>query len=296
MYPLDRRHMAAHIYSVVSSLRKTATLLNVSHMTVSRWLRNPTRRLYPTRVSSKAQQVSLIIRAVVQSDPFISLCKLQDHVKEAINLSVSKELLRTVLLNQGITKKKARFFSKPKDLDEKTRQFLELRNQYIAEGRQFISLDETSFGRHGRPARGYAPKGQRLVVQKQFARVTTSSYLVAMSDSRLISQQKVTGSFNTVRFMDFMSQLDLPKQTVILLDNVRFHHSLCVKDLAKQRHWALLYTPPYSPWFNPIEGVFSIVKRSFYKGNSIDQAFNSVTNTHITAFMQNSLTISQMPK
>lgn len=37
MYPLDRRKVAIHIYSVVSSLRKTALLLNISHSTVARW-------------------------------------------------------------------------------------------------------------------------------------------------------------------------------------------------------------------------------------------------------------------
>ena len=37
-YPLDRRNLALHIYSLFQSLRKTALILNVSHMTVSRSL------------------------------------------------------------------------------------------------------------------------------------------------------------------------------------------------------------------------------------------------------------------
>jgi transposase len=71
----------------------------------------------------------------------------------------------------------------------------------------------------------------------------------------------VEGSFNKERFLNFLKDLSLlPPGTVILLDNVSFHHSLVVKDIAKQHSLVLLYTPPYSPCFNPIEGVFSIIR------------------------------------
>jgi transposase len=48
------------------------------------------------------------------------------------------------------------------------------------------------------------------------------------------------------------------------MDNMRVHHSL----LSREAYDALKLTPvfniPYSPQFNPIEAVFSMVK-SFYK-------------------------------
>ena len=40
MYPIDRRKLAIHVYSLFSSLRKTARILQVSHSTVSRWLKS----------------------------------------------------------------------------------------------------------------------------------------------------------------------------------------------------------------------------------------------------------------
>jgi transposase len=42
MYPIDRRYIACNIYSMIKSLRKTATLVNVSHTTVARWIKDPT--------------------------------------------------------------------------------------------------------------------------------------------------------------------------------------------------------------------------------------------------------------
>ena len=52
--------------------------------------------------------------------------------------------------------------------------------------------------------------------------------------------------------MSFTLSLDFPKDTLILLDNVRFHHSKTFINLANTRGWKILYAPPYSPQYNPI--------------------------------------------
>jgi hypothetical protein len=41
--------------------------------------------------------------------------------------------------------------------------------------------------------------------------------------------------------------------------------------------------------FNPIEGVFSIVKRHYYKFLDISRSFDQVTVSHINAFLKHSL-------
>jgi hypothetical protein len=64
--------------------------------------------------------------------------------------TLSRELLRVVIIKkQGLSKKKAKFFSKPSNLEAVTDAFLKKRDQLLAEGRTFVSIDETSFGRHG---------------------------------------------------------------------------------------------------------------------------------------------------
>jgi transposase len=88
------------------------------------------------------------------------------------------------------------------------------------------------------------------------------------------------------RFATFLDALDLPNGTVIMLDNVAFHHSKIAKVAADKKGFELLFTPPYSPWFNPIEEVFSIVKRAFYKNWSIKDAFESVNSMHCAAFFK----------
>jgi hypothetical protein len=67
-----------------------------------------------------------------------------------------------VLSKMGMTRKKARFRFKPERLESQTQQFIQQRNLYLEEGRTFVSIDETSFGRYVAPVTGYAPRGQPL--------------------------------------------------------------------------------------------------------------------------------------
>lgn len=64
-------------------------------------------------------------------------------------------MIRVLIKRLGLTKKKAKFFSRPENLEEKTMAFIHLRERLKEEGRTFVSIDETSFGRHTRDVFGY---------------------------------------------------------------------------------------------------------------------------------------------
>jgi len=289
MYSLDRRVVAKQLYSYFYSLRKTALILQVSHSTVSRWLNHPQRKQYVRKTEKlKSSVIIETIRISIQMDPFISVCKLRSLILESLNIVVSRELIRTCIFKLGMSRKKARFFGSPKDLETKTQVFLNQRDKFVNENRLFFSLDETSFGRQGRQIMGYSAIGKQLRICKSKPRMTTVSSLVIASKDKIWNRKEVVGSFNTDLFLDFLNNLYIPEASVILLDNVAFHHSKRVKNWALSRNIELLYVPPYSPWFNPIEGIFSIVKRSFYKHGNINQSFNDVTTSHCKAFFDKS--------
>ena len=292
MYPLDRRRIAIHAYVMFQSLRKVAIIVQTSHTTVARWLRNPDRKKYVRNSTTKASLIADTIRLAISNDPFISIQKMKSIVRDLFHFTVSSELLRTVIRKNGFTRKKARFFSKPNSLESLTTQFVAKRNSFISNNYNFVSLDETSFGRHGKNMMGYSRRGSQLRIQRKFDRITTISSLVIASKNQIIHREDSVGSFNTNKFCNFLSSLDLPLNTVILLDNVRFHHSKLAAEIAKRKQFILLFVPPYSPWFNPIEGIFSIVKRDFYKNGDIENAFKSVTQSHCSAFFGKSLSIN----
>lgn len=170
------------------------------------------------------------------------------------------------------------------------------RDKLVSENRRFVAIDETSFGRHGVVTYGYAPVGMRLYVKKKTPHMYTTSVVALVDTHGIISKTSKHGSFNTQYFRDFLCQAPIESGTVILLDNVAFHKARSITELADQKGWILLYTPPYSPWFNPIEGMFSIIKRHFYQHESIDDAFIALTSKHASAFFLQSFSLRDRPK
>ena len=291
MYSLDLRKVACRLYNKYNSLRIVATILEISHTTISRWLKNIQRKRYFRNPKLCNDLVIDTIKTTLTINPFISTRQLALKVKEICHVDVSKELVRIAISRLGYSKKKPKFISHSKNQEQKTKEFIELKNQYLKEGRNFFSLDETSFGRHGKDVKGYSLKGQPLLMTKKQPRITTVSSLVIISENDILKHQEVEGAYNKSLLIDFLLSLTIPSHSVILLDNVPFHHCQDVKTLAKKKQWILLYTPPYSPWYNPIEGVFSIIKRYFYKNQDIAEAFKEVSSKHCKAFFEKSFKI-----
>jgi transposase/transcriptional regulator with XRE-family HTH domain len=288
MYSEDFKLLAKRLYSKLLSLRKVANLLNIHYSTISKWLsyiKSP-RKIIIKKLDNIT--FSQTIKIFIKENPFASLKDIQLLLINKYKLDVSSELIRLFLKNNNYTKKKAKYYSSPSNLEEKTSEFIKLRTQYIKENRNFISIDETSFGRNYASMYGYSLKGTKLHVKRLYSNITTESVLAAITSNEIFyTRSKV--SFNSISFSNFIKDSNFPEKSVILLDNVAFHHAKIVKEIAKQKNYDLLYIPPYSPIFNPIEGVFSIIKRNYYKCKSIEFAFNDVLESHLIAFFNHSL-------
>lgn len=293
MYPMDRRKLANHVYSLFSSLRKTAIVLNVSHTTISRWIICLERKKYKPRMGHKTNTIVQALHAIVKATPFYTPSQIAETIKNTLGICVSRQLVQSVLKKTRYSRKKAKFFGNPRNLQEKTEIFVAARDALLAKKTPMFSLDEVSFGRNGVIQYGYSKKGVPLCVAKKEPRMTTRTVIALASQEGFVHTKEVFGSVNTDVFIEFLSELRLPKGSVILLDNVAFHHSKWVHAFADLGGYSLLFTPPYSPWFNPIEGMFSVVKRHFYKGNSIVESFATMTATKAQAFFRKSFSESK---
>jgi transposase len=298
MYSASVRKIACHVYSLLHSLRKTEALVLVSKSTIARWLHKQDRAPYPKRSTpSKAQLVAEVVRSAVQCNPLSPVTRLQSIIRESLSLTVSHQLIRAVLRSLGYTWKKARFCGRPANQDAQVAEFIQQRDRALSQGQLVVSVDETAFGRHSaQHVRGYAPRGQPLYVSKKRPHVKTTSVVACVSASGIVGMSQATNkAFNTESFLGFLKALELPARTVVLLDNVRFHHSRVVKDFAREAALQLLYVPPYSPWFNPIEYCFSIVKRAYVRCEDVGDAFKALRRDHCEAFFRKSLSASQAP-
>lgn len=298
MYPISIREIACRIYSLVNSLRKTEFLVLVSKSSISRWVKSLHPSPYPRRNTiTKTQVVSQVIRDAIACNPLTPVCKIQESILKSLGVSVSKPLIYSILKSHGYTRKKARFCGRPSNQQVKSTEFVEKRDLYMSEGRHIVSIDETSFGRHSHNhVMGYAPKGVPLYISKKQPRTTTTSVAACVSKDGLVGSKTVhNGSFNTQTFLDFLESLDLPPGTVILMDNVKFHHSKAVTAFAQRKRLTILYIPPYSPWFNPIEYCFSVIKRAFHMVQNIHDAFGALRPEHCKAFFEKSLSSTDGP-
>jgi transposase len=73
----------------------------------------------------------------------------------------------------------------------------------------------------------------------------------------------VEGSTNGTVFQTYLEDVPLPtlrRGQVVVMDNLSAHKAERVRDLIEGEGCELIYLPPYSPDFNPIEGAFSKLK------------------------------------
>lgn len=67
---------------------------------------------------------------------------------------------------------------------------------------------------------------------------------------------------------------NLPKEAVIVMDNASFHRKKKLYDLTQKTGVRLIFLPPYSPELNPIEHVWSWLKRHLRKTLSHFSSFD----------------------
>ena len=71
-------------------------------------------------------------------------------------------------------------------------------------------------------------------------------------------------SINIPKFKEFLQDLRdkfFFDDICIFMDNLAVHRSKAVRDRMEELSIAFVFSPPYSPDYNPIESVFSIAKR-----------------------------------
>lgn len=110
---------------------------------------------------------------------------------------------------------------------------------------------------------GYARRGERAVTYEPASKGTHVSLLGALTLDGFLGGLEVTGSVNGDVFEGFLEQVVVPHLRaghLVLLDNASFHHRASLEDMVEATGARLLFLPPYSPEFNPIEACWSKVK------------------------------------
>lgn len=288
MYSIDYRKIAIRMYSILQSLRKTAHLLDVHHTTVYRWV-NQVQKVPKEPKRRKEDSIADLLRVTIESNPFLSIRQFKQRFKEILNVEVSVELVRTAIQRIGYTRKKARYYSEPTHQAKQVEEFIKKREAFKNQGRRFLSVDETCFGKSALQTMGYAPKGERLFVKNKAPSQSSISAVACASSTGWLSFGYMKDWFDRFTFLEYLKLVDFQPGDVLLLDNVKFHHSKIVTDYLASKEVEILYVPVYSPWFNPIELCFSIVKRTYGETQDIEESFKSVRADQFDSFFRKAL-------
>ena len=110
---------------------------------------------------------------------------------------------------------------------------------------------------------GRAPRGQRIGEATPAGHWHTLTLLGAMTLQGMLASMTIESATDGDVFLAFLEQALCPRLQpgqVVILDNLSAHKVAGVRELVEARGARLVYLPPYSPDFNPIEQAWSKIK------------------------------------
>ena len=147
--------------------------------------------------------------------------------------------------------------------------------------RRLIFLDETWFTTAMDRLSGYAPRGQRLVAAIPAGHWKTTTFVAALRNSGMVAPMVLDGPINGVAFQAYVDQVLVPELRpgdIVLMDNLGSHKGAGVRAAIEAAGASLLYLPPYSPEFNPIENAFAKLKAMLRKAaaRTVEGLWNTI--------------------
>jgi transposase len=128
---------------------------------------------------------------------------------------------------------------------------------------RLIFIDETWASTNMARRYGRSPRGQRLRVGVPFGHWKTTTYIGALTLRGFIAPFVIDGAVDRLAFETYVEKILVPElreDDVVIMDNLPAHKGPSVRQLIEAAGANLLYLPPYSPDFNPIENAFAKLK------------------------------------
>ena len=110
---------------------------------------------------------------------------------------------------------------------------------------------------------GRAPRGERLRMGFPHGHWKTTTFVGALTMRGMIAPFVLTGAINRDAFDAYVEKVLVPELRpgdIVIMDNLSSHKGPRTDALIKDAGASLLFLPPYSPDFNPIEKAFAKLK------------------------------------
>ena len=96
----------------------------------------------------------------------------------------------------------------------------------------------------------------------------TTTFVAGLTLGGMIAPCVLSGPINRIAFEAYVEQILVPELkpgAIVIMDNLSSHKSPRTRQLIEAAGARLLFLPPYSPDFNPIENAFAKLKAMLRK-------------------------------
>jgi transposase len=127
-----------------------------------------------------------------------------------------------------------------------------------------VFVDESGASTKMTRLRGRAPEGQRVVGRVPHGHYQTTTLVAGIRLTGPCAPWLFEGAMDGEMFLAWVVQGLVPtlqKEDLVIMDNLATHKVSGVVEAIEAAGARLLYLPPYSPDFNPIENMWSKIKQ-----------------------------------
>ena len=131
------------------------------------------------------------------------------------------------------------------------------------DSRRLVFIDETWVKTNMCRRYGRSLRGERLVAKVPHGHWKTTTFIAALRSDGLTVPTVVDGAVDGSIFLAYVCQQLVPTLhpgDIVVMDNLQSHKVAGVRQAIAAAGASVVYLPPYSPDFNPIEQVFAKVK------------------------------------
>jgi transposase len=128
---------------------------------------------------------------------------------------------------------------------------------------KLIFIDETWTTTNMARKCGRAIKGERLRAGVPHGHWKTTTFVAGLRVTGMVAPMVLDGPINGIWFQAYVEQVLVPALSpgdIVIMDTLGSHKGPKVRAAIEAVGAKLLYLPPYSPDFNPIENAFSKLK------------------------------------
>ncbi len=159
--------------------------------------------------------------------------------------------------------------------EDKRQTYLQKLAALKALGKSIVYTDESGFRQESHRRYAYATRGECVLGLISSQRSRTTTLLAARIENTFTAAKLVQGGCKATHFNDWLAEVLCPRLSsdhVVIMDNARLHKTPRTRELIEATGAELMFLPPYSPDYNPIEHDFANIKRKreYYPEKSIE--------------------------